>query len=206
MTKSNISVSLNRGFRGFHFPTPRQKTFLKTPEPGIAGGSGIYLDPPDRGLHFPKTHVGAEENTPRTPRTPRLAWHAKSGRPRHHDIVRAPLGLTSGLDPNYEVQIDAGNRLSWIVSYSEGQAPMLFNSNAPPPGDQVASLFVRLSASLPQNTVVHLRLVGGTTALGNQQGTIVETAANGRLALVSGELGMPSIFADGFESGDTSAW
>ncbi len=121
------------------------------------------------------------------------------------DFQRA--GLTSSLVAVYENQVDAGgDRRSWIVSFSETQDPVPFTLDAPAPGEQVADLLVRVRSTFAPGDYVRLRLAPATTVLGNQQGTVVETRANGRLSLVGGLLGPAEIFADGFESGDTSAW
>ena len=125
------------------------------------------------------------------------------------DVERA--GITAALSPLFETEFSAGNRHTWIIAFDETTATVPFSLDAPAPGDLVAELWITLADSfLPPNTV--LVDVVSPSALGNQppglpQTAFSESAENGFLSLSGGTITlMTSVFADGFESGDTSAW
>ena len=115
-------------------------------------------------------------------------------------------GLTANLTPVFETSVESGDRQSWIASFDETDDPVLLTLDATEPGERVVHLVVQIDPSFVPGSAVRLRPVAATTALGNQQGTVVETQANGRLELVDGLLGPAEIFIDGFESGDLTAW
>ncbi len=116
-------------------------------------------------------------------------------------------GVTDGPAAVFEAELAATGQRSWIIAFSETADPLSFTLGAAPPGDLAGVLTVQLAAALPVGTLIDLTLEPATTALANQAGTTAETAANGRLELVSGAVGVEVLlFADGFESGDTTAW
>lgn len=115
-------------------------------------------------------------------------------------------GITNGLTPRFVEQAPAIGRDTLVASFDPIVAPIPFNLDAPFPGDQVATLRLILSATVDEGTVINLKIVKATTALGNADASRVETHVNGHLVVVDGTLASLAIFADGFESGDLSAW
>ncbi len=119
------------------------------------------------------------------------------------DVERA--GVTASLVPLFETEGSVGNRHSWIVAFDEATAPVPLVLNNAAPGDQVAELLITFAWGVVPGTLVEIDVVA-PTALGNQPGTLAESLNNGLLISGGGTIQPAGIFADGFESGSTSAW
>jgi hypothetical protein len=114
-------------------------------------------------------------------------------------------GVTAGLEPVFPfVQADA-DHIVVLMSFDEASDPLALTLNAPAPGDVVGELAFQLAATLPPGTVVTLTFEPATATLVNDSATVSETVGAGTLALAHGRIAVP-LFADGFESGGTSAW
>lgn len=88
-------------------------------------------------------------------------------------------GLTAGLPVRFETRFNDAGKYSWIISFDE---PL----QALPEFRAVARVLVKLSPTATPQTGFGLRLNADTTALGNADGTVLETAGNGDLTLVNG--------------------
>ncbi|MEO1083510.1 MAG: hypothetical protein AAFY88_04650, partial [Acidobacteriota bacterium] len=114
-------------------------------------------------------------------------------------------GVLETLTPIFETTVQAGQATHWINAYDGAGAPIPFVL------DQdvlVGWIDVTVSATTPLGTRIELELAPGLTALSNQGGAVMVNGVNGGLGLDDGHIDVdsPPIFADGFESGDTSAW
>lgn len=114
-------------------------------------------------------------------------------------------GVTAGREPVFPVIQSHPDHIVVLMSFDEASDPLGFALDAPPPGNVVGELVFHLASPLPAGTVVTLTLEAATATLVNDSATVSETTGNGALALANGWLAVP-IFADGFESGTTSAW
>lgn len=115
-------------------------------------------------------------------------------------------GVLVGPTPVFEQLLSPGSQRGAVIAFSESGDPISFTLDSPLPGDLVGHLEVEIAAGFTQG-VIDLDLVPAKTALGNQSGSLVERSADGRLNLVDGSITVDQgIFADGFESGNTSAW
>ncbi|MEM8997700.1 MAG: hypothetical protein AAGF23_23155 [Acidobacteriota bacterium] len=116
-----------------------------------------------------------------------------------------PAGVLDTLTPIFVTTVQAGQASHWINAYDGASAPIPFLL------DQdvlVGWIDVAVSPATPLGTRIELELAPGLTALSSQGGDVMVNGANGGLALDDGfiDVDSPPIFADGFESGDTSAW
>lgn len=120
-------------------------------------------------------------------------------------------GITAALTPQFETDLAVSNRYTWIITFDEKTATIPFALDAAPPGDLVARLNITLADNFGAGGLVQVDPIA-PTGLGNQPPGVPETAfsetvENGFLALTGGTITvMESLFSDGFESGDTSAW
>ena len=120
-------------------------------------------------------------------------------------IARA--GIAAVPAPLFETQTGAGYQRTLVMTFDETGDPLTPILDAPSPGDLIAEISLQVDPGFDFDTI-ELELVRTATALGNQQGTAVETRDNGRLTLVDGSIRVDSssIFVNGFESGDTTSW
>ncbi|MEM1182074.1 MAG: hypothetical protein AAGM22_27245 [Acidobacteriota bacterium] len=114
-------------------------------------------------------------------------------------------GVLSGLTPIFETTVNAGQATHWINAYDSTGAPIPFLL------DQevlIGWLDVTVAQTTPLGTRIDLELAPALTALSNQGGGIMLNGLNGGLALSDGSILVDSepLFADDFETGDTSAW
>ncbi len=105
-------------------------------------------------------------------------------------------GITTALTPTFEVSPSAAGTITLIDTFAEGTNLIPFVSNAPAPGNQVATLHFTLAASATPGSAIALTFDPVLTQLTNEPGTVQETTANGSLALVNGAINVlaaPSI-------------
>jgi hypothetical protein len=115
-------------------------------------------------------------------------------------------GVTAGATPVFPVVQTFPDHAVVLLSFDETTDPLAFTLGAPPPGDLVGRLTFTLAAPLPPAAVIALTVQSMTATLVNGSATLSETVANGHLAVADGALRSLLLFADGFESGDTSGW
>jgi hypothetical protein len=90
--------------------------------------------------------------------------------------------------------------------YPEATAPLPLTLDAPAPGDEIGRLLVEVAPGTPEGHQIDL-VLAPSTSLVSGDALIEESVANGWLATVDGRITVGLvIFADGFESGDTSQW
>ncbi len=118
----------------------------------------------------------------------------------------AQAGVTAGRTPVFPVIQTFPDHVVVLLSFDEATDPLPFTLGAPPPGDLIGRLTFTLSAPLPPATAIALAVQPATATLVNGSATLAETVANGQLALVDGGIRSVLVFADSFESGDTSGW
>jgi hypothetical protein len=98
-------------------------------------------------------------------------------------------GATAGLEPLFEARPrSAGGPAGLLATFDEARYPLALGAG--PAGNrlQIAEIVVELAPTAVPGTRVELRLDPTTTMLGNQAGTISESAANGWLYLYDGSL------------------
>ncbi|HEY0157725.1 MAG TPA: Ig-like domain repeat protein [Thermoanaerobaculia bacterium] len=99
-----------------------------------------------------------------------------------------PAGVLQNIEPLYERIVDGADSAAYIGSFSMNAAAIPFTLGATAPGDRIGSLLVTLAPGLADGTKVALTFHLTLTALSNQQGTIVESAYDRKLKLVSGAI------------------
>jgi hypothetical protein len=99
-----------------------------------------------------------------------------------------PAGVLRSITPLYERMVDGPDSAAYIGSFSMTAAPIPFTLGATTPGDRIGSLLVTLAPGLADGTTISLTFHLTLTALSNQTGTIVESAYNRKLKLVSGAI------------------
>jgi hypothetical protein len=115
-------------------------------------------------------------------------------------------GATAGLTPVFPVTTDGGDHAVVLRFYSEATAPLPLTLDAPAPGDEIGRLLVEVAPGTPEGHQIDLVLAPSTSLVSGDALT-EESVANGWLATVDGRITIGLvIFADGFESGDTSQW
>jgi hypothetical protein len=114
-------------------------------------------------------------------------------------------GVTAGHEAVFPIIQPAADHIVVLLSFDEATDPLAFTLDAPAPGDVVGELVFELSPVVPPGTVVALSFEAATATLVNDSATLSEAVGAGTLAVVGGSLATP-LFADGFESGDFSAW
>ncbi len=116
-------------------------------------------------------------------------------------------GVTAGKTPVFPVVQAASDHLVVLLKFARASDPLALRPDAPAPGDLVGHLRLELATGLSAGTTVEL-VLDGASILVNDDATVSESPARGSLDLVDGAvvIGDPSIFGDGFESGDTAAW
>ena len=105
-------------------------------------------------------------------------------------------GITQSLTPTFENSPSSAGSISLLDSFQESTNLIPFTLNALPPGNQVAHLLVTLAPTATVGQVITLTLDPTLTQLTDEAGDpgTIETAANTRLALVSGSITVvPSI-------------
>ncbi|MEO1369604.1 MAG: hypothetical protein AAFX50_20685 [Acidobacteriota bacterium] len=114
-------------------------------------------------------------------------------------------GVLATLTPIFETTVQAGQATHWINAYDGTSAAIPFQLDE---DVLVGWLAVTVSPATPVGTRIELELAPGLTALSSQGGDVMINGVNGGLGLEDGSINVdsPPIFADGFESGDTSAW
>ncbi len=108
-------------------------------------------------------------------------------------VTFSRAGITAGLTPTFETSPSSAGSISLLEQFDESSNPVLFNLNAPAPGDQVAHLVFTLSSSAAPGSSITLTLdssASSTTELSNQGGTTNE-APPGSLTVVSGAINIP---------------
>ena len=116
-------------------------------------------------------------------------------------------GISAQPAPIFETAPTASGQRVLIASFDETVDPLSTTLDPSPPGDLVAKLTLQIDGGFDLSDLT-ITLTPAGTALGNQTGTLVETVGNNRLVLFSGivQVNSNGLFADGFESGDVSAW
>jgi hypothetical protein len=110
-------------------------------------------------------------------------------------VTFSRAGITAGLTPTFETSPSSAGSISLLEQFDESSNPILFNLNAPAPGDQVAHLVFTLSSSAAAGSSITLTLDSSslsTTELSNQGGTTNE-APPGSLTVVSGAINIPQL-------------
>jgi hypothetical protein len=99
-------------------------------------------------------------------------------------------GITANLTPTSEFSPSSPGTISLLTTFQESTNPIPFSLNASAPGDLVAHLVFTLSGSATPGSTITLALDPGLTQLTDSGGTAAtkETAANGQLDLVDGEI------------------
>lgn len=119
-------------------------------------------------------------------------------------FVRA--GITSSLTPIFERQVadSGGSMFSWILTFDEGASPLPFQLDE---GDLVGWLDLGISGQATPGDVITVALDAGASAIANQGGWLTSTGLSG-LILEAGSVRVEEtpLFADGFESGNTTEW
>lgn len=120
-------------------------------------------------------------------------------------LTFSAAGVLAGLTPLFETTILSTSRTHWINAYDGASDPIPFVLD----GDSlIGFLDVTISPATPFGTAIDLELVPTLTAVSNQGGSVMLNGANGGLLLFNGRILVDDtpLFADDFESGDTSAW
>jgi len=94
-------------------------------------------------------------------------------------------GLTQELSAPYETRRATGNTVSYLMASSEGAQRISGLTGA---GGEVARLIVQIAETADANSTIDLRFTPAKTMLSNTAGTILETTANGGLALANGSI------------------
>jgi hypothetical protein len=95
-------------------------------------------------------------------------------------------GVAAERTPLFESTPPAPGGAALLVSFEEGREPLLSFSGQR--GTIIAEIEARLAAGLVPGTRIDLRLDPAVSVLGNQAGTIEESAANGTLRLRDGAI------------------
>jgi len=105
-------------------------------------------------------------------------------------IAFTRAGVTASLTPTFETSPAAPGAISLLDTFPEATNLIPFTLNGLPPGNQVAHLVVTLAPGVAPGTVITLTLDPTLTVLTDEGGspTTIETAANGRLALINGSI------------------
>ena len=106
-------------------------------------------------------------------------------------ITFTRAGITVPLTPQFESSPAVpGSSISLLGNFDETTNLIPFTSNAALPGNQVAHLLVTVTPGTLPGTIITLTLDPVLTQLTDEGGTpaTVETFANGRLTLVSGQV------------------
>lgn len=104
-------------------------------------------------------------------------------------------GITASLSPTSEFKPSSAGSVSLLATFQESTNLIPFTSNASVPGDLVAHLVFTLSPSATPGSTITLTLDPSLTQLTDAGGTAAtkETAANGGLTLVSGQITVPTV-------------
>ena len=109
------------------------------------------------------------------------------------DFSRA--GITASLTPTSEFKPTSAGSVSLLDTFQESTNPIPFTLNASAPGNLVAHLVFTLSSSATPGTTITLTLDSSLTQLTDAGGTAAtkETAGNGGLSLVNGQITVPPL-------------
>jgi hypothetical protein len=118
----------------------------------------------------------------------------------------ALAGVTAGRTPTFPVVLPAPDHRVVLMSFAEATDPLAFTLGAPAPGDVVGEIELTLAAPLAPGDALTFTLAPASATLVNDTATVSESVAAGTLALSGGAVLPRLVFADGFESGDLSAW
>lgn len=114
-------------------------------------------------------------------------------------ITFTRAGITTPLTPTFESSPAVpGSSISLLGNFDETTNLIPFTSNAALPGNQVAELQVTVAPGTLPGTIITLTLDPVLTQLTDEGGTpgTLETSANGRLTLVSGQVTVTAVAAD----------
>ncbi len=121
------------------------------------------------------------------------------------DFVQA--GVTQGKDPVFAYIQNEVDHVVVLLNFNETTDPLDFRLDPLAPGDVIGLITLELDPGATPGTILELTIDPGTATLVNHDATISETPALGTLSVADGTVRVVLwIFADGFESGDTSAW
>jgi len=97
-------------------------------------------------------------------------------------------GVTAPLSPLFETFVRSRDGVAMIVSFQESTQRIPLTLSSDGLGDTVAEVEVSLAPDVREGTVVTLRFDRKTSALSNQAGTVLESAANGHLRFRDGHI------------------
>jgi uncharacterized protein YjdB len=110
-------------------------------------------------------------------------------------VTFSRAGITANLTPTSEFTPSGAGSISLLDTFVEATNPIPFTLNAGVPGDQVAHLVFTLSNAATPGSTIALTLDPSLTQLTDAGGTAAtkETAGNGRLDLVDGQIDVPAL-------------
>jgi hypothetical protein len=97
-------------------------------------------------------------------------------------------GITAPLTPTFESSPSVAGSITLLDVFQESTNLIPFVSNAPAPGNQVATLHVTIAPGVAPGTTINLTLDSTLTQLTNQAGTIKESVPTNNLTLVNGSI------------------
>lgn len=101
-------------------------------------------------------------------------------------------GVLQGLTPLYETVLSPAGAVGYVGSFAQATNPIPFALNAASPGSLIGHLFLTVPQSVAVGATINLTIDSATATLSNQAGTVSETGANGKLALVNGVITIAS--------------
>jgi len=108
-------------------------------------------------------------------------------------VTFSRAGITANLTPTSEFTPSSAGSISLLDTFTEASNLIPFTLNAAAPGNQVAHLVFTLSNAAVPGSTITLSLDASLTQLTDAGGSAAtkETSANGRLALVNGQITVP---------------
>jgi hypothetical protein len=97
-------------------------------------------------------------------------------------------GITAPLTPTFESSPSVAGSITLLDVFQESTNLVPFVSNAPAPGNQIATLHVTIAPGVAPGTTINLTLDSTLTQLNNQAGTIKESVPTNNLTLVNGSI------------------
>ena len=97
-------------------------------------------------------------------------------------------GAANLVMPKFERSVPGAGPFGYVAGFSETDGHLPLTVDAAAPGNQIGTLVVTLTPQAVRGSTIVLALDSASAALANARGTIVETVANGTLALADGSV------------------